>query len=402
MKRLKPSYEKPSFLHCRSLSRIFCISRNWMRVKCRFGCIKKCHAVDMFETMASIEIDGSLGEGGGQIIRSAISLASIFNKQVRITNIRAKRKEPGLRPQHLQSVLASAKLCNAKLEGATVGSTEIDYKPGKLLKLFNEPIDTGTAGSVSLIAQTIIPISIFGGTGLDVTLMGGTEVPNSPTIDYLDKIALPMYRKLGAKIELKIEKRGYYPRGGGILKLRCSRLSEIKPLLLEPNSPNQVDASILSCSRSLPRHVSLRQTESAKALLARVGVEVSSTALDSEGRSSSPGSSILIYHISNSGFIGSSSLGERGKPSERVGEQAAKDFLKEIEASPNVDSHLADMLVTLLCCVKGNSSFTTSYITDHFTTNMEVAKRISNCDIEYHKEGMLHQVNIVGSSEKPN
>ena len=356
----------------------------------------------MFGIMTVIEIDGSIGEGGGQIIRSAISLASIFNKPIRITNIRAKRKEPGLRPQHLQSVLASAKLCNAKLEGAIVGSTQIEYKPGKLLKLFNEPIDTGTAGSVSLIAQTIIPISIFGGTGIDVTMMGGTEVPNSPTVDYLDKIAVPIYQKLGAKIEFKIEKRGYYPRGGGILKLRCSRLSEIKPLSLEKNSSKESNAAIFSCSRSLPRHVSLRQVESAKQLLARGGIETASTTLDNEGRSSSPGSSILIYNVSDSRLIGSSALGERGKPSERVGEEAAKDFLKENAFSPNVDSHLADMLVTLLCCIKGNSRFTTSHITDHFTTNAEVAKRISNCNVEYHKDGSLYEVNIAGSSEKPN
>jgi RNA 3'-terminal phosphate cyclase (ATP) len=356
----------------------------------------------MFATMAFIEIDGSLGEGGGQIIRSAISLASIFSKPVRITNIRAKRKEPGLRPQHLQSVLASAKLCNAKLEGAVVGSTEISYKPSKPLKLFNESIDTGTAGSVSLIAQTIIPISIFGGAGLDVTLLGGTEVPNSPTVDYLDKIALPIYRKLGAKIEFKIERRGYYPRGGGILRLRCSRQSESKPLRLESRTGNQSPVEIFSCSRSLPRHVSLRQTESAKALLSRGGIDISSTTLDTDGQSSSPGSSILIYEVSDSSFVGSSALGERGKPSERVGEQAAKDFMREMADLPNVDSHLADMLVTLLCSVKGESSFTTSAITDHFTTNMEVAKKISNCSVEYHKHGSLYQVNIVGSAEKPN
>ena len=230
----------------------------------------------------------------------------------------------------MQSVLTSAKLCNAKLDGATVGSTEIDYRPTKLLKSFKEPIDTGTAGSVSLIAQTIIPISVFGGINLDVTMIGGTEVPNSPTVDYLDKIALPIYRKLGAKIEFKVEQRGYYPKGGGILKLGCSRLSESKPLLLETAASNHSTASIFSCSRSLPKHVSLRQVESAKAMLARGGVETVATSLDNEGKSLSPGSSILIYNVSDSSFVGSSALGERGKPSERVGEEAAKDFLKEI------------------------------------------------------------------------
>ena len=137
-------------------------------------------------------------------------------------------------------------------------------------------------------------------------------------------------------------------------------------------------------------------------MLARGGVETIGTSLDNEGRSLSPGSSILIYDVSDSRFIGASALGERGKPSERVGEEAAKDFLKEIALSPNVDSHLADMLATLLPCVKGNSSFTTSFITDHFTTNMEVAKKFSKCGVEYHKVGSLYKVNIDGSPEKPN
>lgn len=351
---------------------------------------------------ALIEIDGSLGEGGGQIIRTAISLASIFNKPVRITNIRAKRKEPGLRAQHLQSVMTSARLCNAKLEGTTLGSTEILYRPGKLVKLFNEPIDTGTAGSVSLIAQTIIPISIFGGTGLDVTIIGGTEVPNSPTVDYLEKIVLPVYRKLGAKIEFKIEKRGYYPKGGGILKIRCSRQSESSPISIDGKNEPPTPTSIFSCSRSLPRHVGLRQVESAKNLLSREGFDIKTTTLDCDGNSFSRGSSVLVYSVSESRFIGSSALGERGKPSERVGEQAAKDFVREVSSLANVDSHLADMLVTLLSCVKGNSIFATSDITEHFKTNMKVATAISNCNVEYHKDGSFYRVNIVGSSEKSN
>ena len=186
-----------------------------------------------------------------------------------------------------------------------------------------------------------------------------------------------------------------------MLKLRCSRQSESKPICLDERK-NHGAPAIFSCSRSLPRHVSLRQIESAKALLARAGIEVSSTLTDSDGRSASPGSSILIYKTSDTEFIGSSGLGEKGKPSERVGEEAAKDFIGETSAAPNVDSHLADMLVTLLCCVNGKSSFTTSEVTQHFKTNMEVAMKFSNCSIEYHQESAHQLVNIVGSSEKPN
>ncbi|MCL4518780.1 MAG: RNA 3'-phosphate cyclase, partial [Thaumarchaeota archaeon] len=145
--------------------------------------------------MSFLEIDGSQGEGGGQIVRTAMSLATILRKPVRITKIRAKRQVPGLRPQHLQSVLAASGLCNGRLKGAHVGSTEIIYEPGDPRSCLTETIDTGSAGSISLIAQTITPISIFCNIKLDLEIRGGTEVSNSPTIDYLARVVLPVYKR---------------------------------------------------------------------------------------------------------------------------------------------------------------------------------------------------------------
>jgi RNA 3'-terminal phosphate cyclase (ATP) len=350
-----------------------------------------------------VEIDGSKGEGGGQVIRTALSLASIFQKPIRVTNIRARRSQTGLRPQHLQSVIYAAKICNAALSGASVGSTEITFAPGKLLKSFAEKIDTGTAGSVSLIMQTLIPISLFGRVGLQLSLVGGTEVPHSPTIDYIRKIVGPIYERLGAKIAISLEKRGYYPRGGGVVRLECVSSSEARPIALEKGKENDKSklVSVFSCSRMLPDHVAKRQANSAKNLLEHKGFKVLSE-IDSQGFSLSPGSSILVYRVTESEFIGASALGERGKPSERVGDEAAMNFLSEIETNPNVDSHLADMLVTLLSCVRGRSKFRTSKITEHFTTNADVASKISSCKVEYHKDGPSWQVTVEGSSEKSN
>ena len=351
--------------------------------------------------MDFIEIDGSEGEGGGQVIRTAVSLASIFKKPIRVKNIRAKRFPSGLRPQHLQSVIHAATLCDATLTGATVGSSEITFVPSKIVKSFKGKIETGTAGSISLIAQTIIPISLFGGVELDVSLLGGTEVPNSPTIDYLRKIVLPVYSRFGT-IKLSTEKRGYYPKGGGLAKLCCIAGSEARPLAFQntkENEPKRV--SVFSCSRLLPNHVAERQANSAINILERSGLEVL-VEMDNGGYSLSPGSSVLVYDVTNSQMVGSSSLGERGKPSELVGEAAALGFLDEIRYCPNVDSHLADMLVTLLACVNGKSSFTAPVITEHFITNVRVASKLSNCKVEYQKEGHLWRVTVIGSSEKPN
>lgn len=349
--------------------------------------------------MEFLEIDGSLGEGGGQILRTSVSLSCVLDRPIKITNIRKNRNVAGLRPQHLQSVLTAAKLCNAKVSGANVGSTELEFIPSDPVDNFAGTIDCGTAGSISLIAQTIIPISIFRRINLDVTMRGGTEVPNSPTIDYVQKIVLPIYREM-CDIDLDILQRGYYPKGGGTVELRCSKSKDCH-FSFERASKKSKEVSILSVSRSLPTHVSKRQLESAKMVLSKQGLEIGPTEIDNEGYSLSPGSSILVFQFSDSSLIGSTSLGDRGKRSEIVGEEAARNFVEEAVNLPNVDSHLADMLLTLFC-VRGSFSFTTSSITNHFRTNAEIARKISGCVIDYRKIGQVWQVSVIGSSEKPN
>ena len=350
--------------------------------------------------MQIIEVDGSQGEGGGQILRSSLTLAAIFQKPVRIFNIRAGRKVPGLRPQHLQSALVVSKMSGGTIKGAEIGSTEIVYSPHPLPEKFTDLIDVRTAGSISLIAQTIIPISIFGGVELDVEIRGGTEVPNSPTIDYLMKLVVPVYEKLGAEISLDLKKRGYYPRGGGDVIVKCSSSADLKPIQLLSQDKSPV--RILSISRQLPAHVASRQAEAAMKLLKLSSLKVENPRLDSVGECLSPGSSILIYESGSDKFIGASALGERGKSAESVGEEAGIHFLSEVKSGASVDSHLADMLVTLLSCIPGKSAFRTSALTDHFSTNCEISKKITGCEIETRKSGDSWSVEIVGSPEKPN
>ena len=331
-----------------------------------------------------------------------MSLAAIFKKPIKIINIRAKRRDPGLKPQHLQSVLVASRICGGTVRGADLGSTEIEFVPGNVREKYSEVIDTGTAGSISLIAQTIMPISIFGNIDLNVEIRGGTEVPKSPTIDYLDRLVLPIYEKLGADASLEIKRRGYYPRGGGVVTLKSSRKRNPSPLEIDTSFPEKVPSNILSVSRHLPEHVARRQAETAGNILSQHENGIPVIEIDSSGESFSPGSSITIYKRGSSTFIGSSSLGERGKKAELVGEEAALDFLKETKSTPNVDSHLADMLVTLLSCVVGKSKFRTSTLTTHFTTNCEVAKKLTGCEIQVKKSELSWAVEIDGSPEKPN
>jgi RNA 3'-terminal phosphate cyclase (ATP) len=184
--------------------------------------------------------------------------------------------------------------------------------------------------------------------------------------------------------------------------LKSSKNNKPSPMGLDSHLSEKLTLNILSISRSLPEHVSRRQAETAGKFLALQGLGEFSIETNSTGESLSPGSSITIYEKGASTFIGASSLGERGKKAELVGETAAQDFLEETKSVPNVDSHLADMLVTLLSCVEGKSRFRTSKLTTHFTTNCEVAKKLTGCEIRVSQTSQSWLVEIAGSPEKPN
>ena len=355
--------------------------------------------------MDMLEIDGSQGEGGGQILRTSVSLSCILGKPIHIFNIRAARAQPGLRPQHLNALTSAAEICNSKLKGAAVGSTEIELFPGETDKQVSKRIDTGTAGSITLIAQTLIPIAMFRGLDMDVQMIGGTEVPFSPTIDYLQRVVVPAYTRIGGDVSVDVKRRGYYPRGGGIARVRVGRSSKPRALdLVRANRDFAERVKVLSCSRSLPAHVVERQASEARKILQQAGLEIESSDVDSMGESSSPGSSILIYTQSNSTYVGSDALGARNKRAEEVGAEAAKGFLEEASANPNLDSHLADMIVTLLSCVKGKSQFVTSKITNHLKTNLDVAHKLTGgtFSMEKTEEMRAWRVSLSGLSEKSN
>ncbi len=355
--------------------------------------------------MKFVEIDGSQGEGGGQILRTSVSLSSILNIPVRISQIRAGRREPGLKPQHLQAIVSASLVCGGTLFGAEVGSTQIEYVPGSPKNIVTN-VDTHTAGSVVLISQTLVPISILCHKDLEVTIIGGTEVSNSPTIDYLVRVVIPVYRLLGVDVQVRLEKRGYYPKGGGKITVKSDgSKSRILPLnLLGQSSGNleESDYNILSISRSLPDHVTYRQSQAAQATLKKSSLRMGKVESDKAGPSLSPGSSLLIYNVSKHAFIGSCALGERGKKAEAVGEEAAIGFLAEARNRPGVDSHLADMIVPILACIPGLSLFSTPRISNHLLTNLNVARQLTGCSFELveMKDRGLWRVSISGLAEK--
>ena len=201
-----------------------------------------------------IEIDGSFGEGGGQIVRTAVALSAVTGDPVRITRIREGRKKPGLSPQHVTSILALAKVANARIEGAKPRSPEITFRPGEIRGGRRE-IDIGTAGSITLLLECLLPALVFADSPSTLTVRGGTDVKWSPTIDYLSHVALLAFAEFGVLSRLSCRRRGYYPRGGGIATLEVVP-GKLKRADLSMPEPNAVEGS--SHSSNLPEHVASR------------------------------------------------------------------------------------------------------------------------------------------------
>jgi len=335
-----------------------------------------------------IEVDGSYGEGGGQILRTAVSLGGALGREVRIFNIRAGRSQPGLRPQHLTGVKAAAEMCNAQLKGSEVGSTELVFKPSKL-RTGRFRFDVGTAGSITLVLQTLMPLLAYSPGRVEVEIIGDTDVKWSPPIDYFIHVALPVLGKLGSTCQLEVLRRGHYPRGGGQVRLTTTPVEIIKPITgIDPGSVVRIRG--VSHGVGLPRHVAERQSQAARKALSGKGLPEPDIVIDySEAKSNlGAGSGLVLYAETRGGAIlGGDSLGERGKPAEEVGEEAAGKLVEEIESGAYLDSHMGDMIIPYLALADGNSEVSVSQITQHTLTNLKVAEWLAG--VRFGVEGEL-------------
>lgn len=316
-----------------------------------------------------IEIDGSFGEGGGQIVRTAVALSAVTGKSVRITRIRAGRRNPGLSPQHVTAILALAKVAEAEIEGARSRSSEIIFRPGEVRGGRHE-VDIGTAGSITLLMECLLPALIFADSPTVLIVRGGTDVKWSPPIDYLLQVALPALAEFGVRCRLTCERRGYYPKGGGVATL------EVAPGRLTRADLSAVEHGLVegvSHSSNLPEHVAKRQSEAAVEVLKRADfdaeIRCETNAL------SSTGSGITLW----SGRKGASALGERGLPAEKVGASAAGAMVVELRSKTAVDRYLADQLVPYLALAGG--SYTAPEVSKHASTNIWTATRFLDVDI---------------------
>jgi RNA 3'-terminal phosphate cyclase (ATP) len=303
-----------------------------------------------------ISIDGSYGEGGGQIIRTALTLSAITQKPFRISNIRANRPNSGLQPQHIMACKAVRNISRGNLSGAEVGSREFAFEPGPIVGGKYE-FDIGTAGSVTLVAQTIIPILLRASKESEVRIIGGSHVMKSPGYDYFEKVFIPGAALFGASIESKMVRPGYFPKGGGIIDIKVTP-AELHGCAIFP----QEDAvQVIIRLSGLDDGIAIRE----KKIFVQNGIEKIYLRRD---EALCVGNAVTAWK----GLHGAYVLGEKGKRAELVAKEAVDALLAEKE---DVDVHLADQILLYAALAQGATKYTTSAISEHLRTNAYVISR---------------------------
>lgn len=328
-----------------------------------------------------IVIDGSFGEGGGQILRTSIALSCVTGKPVEIVNIRKSRPRPGLQPQHVTAVKAAAKISNAIVEGADISSTTIRFSPGKTRGgeyRFDVSEIKGSAGSTSLVLQTILLPLIFADQESAVTLIGGTHVPWSPTFHYLRHVFFPTLFRMGLTADLMIEKWGWYPLGGGAVNVKIKPGKQLSGITMTERGILK-SVSGTSTVSNLPMEIAVRQRNRALAVLSRQGIEAALETVSalSVGR----GTHLFLLALSENSVAAFDSLGALGKRAEIVADEASTALLNYLDTGAAVDPYIADQLIAYCSLARGISKFTTSRITRHLLTNVWAVKQFLTVEI---------------------
>ena len=340
-----------------------------------------------------LEVDGSQKSGSGTILRLSIAMAAILKEPLHIRNVRLKRPEPGLRPQHLESVLTAAKLCKADIDGASLGSRELWFYPGEIVGGRVEA-EIGTAGSIPMLLITVLPMCAFAKSPVILHVSnGGTDVSHSPTISYLSQVFFPVLGRMGIKASLTVHKYGYYPRGMGEASVKIHPTRKLTPLRLEEFGSLEALEGLSVCTYLADRRVAERQAETAGNLLSSRGHHSIISVVNDFSNPLQKGSSLTLWARTDTGvLLGGDSIGELRKTSETVGLEATENLLQEVEAKATVDVHLADMLVPYLALAEDECAFLTRSMSDHLETNIWLSQEILNVKFKTSRMGSLYRV----------
>lgn len=320
-----------------------------------------------------INIDGSYGEGGGQILRTALALSAITGKPFRMEKIRAGRKNPGLQAQHLTAVLACAEICGARVEGEHPGSPSLTFtpqsppQPGKYTWDVRQARKGGSAGSAPLILHTVLyPLALADGDS-QITIQGGTHVPFSPPYHYLAGVLIPALAKIGVSVEVALQRWGWYPQGGGVIHAQIRGRTAFTGIAARERG-QLIRLRGLSAVSNLPLAIAQRQSRRVEEVLKREGLEIEIEIISAPALG--PGTCVFLWAEFANLSAGTTALGARGKSAERVAEEAAGEFLSYFKSGAALDMHLADQLLLPLVLAATPSHFTTCRITRHLLTNI--------------------------------
>ncbi len=330
--------------------------------------------------MKKIKLNGTDGEGGGQILRSALTLSMITQKPFEIENIRGKRVKPGLLRQHLTAVKASQEICSATVKGANIGSQKLIFTPGRI-KSGSYIFSVGTSGSCMLVLQTVLPALIFGKDRSEIVLEGGTHNPFAPTFHFLRDVYIDVLKKIGIDIEIRLDKYGFYPAGGGRVEVLIHPIEKSKRLnLLKRGSLKELNStSLLS---NLPEKIGIREVNKADQLLqsiAKVSKKVKT--VDSTG----PGNVFLTKVICDNITEIFTTFGEKKVKSETVASRCVNDTIDYLMSDAAVGEHLADQLIIPLAINEGGC-FSTNIMSSHTKTNINTVGRFLNIKIDCNKQ----------------
>jgi RNA 3'-terminal phosphate cyclase (ATP) len=349
-----------------------------------------------------VRLDGSYGEGGGQILRTALALSSILRKPIEIFNIRKNRKVPGLMAQHLTCVNASKVIAEAEVEGNELGSTRLRFRPTQLTGgefLFDVAEKKGSAGSVTLVLQTLLPILLYSACDSKVVARGGTHVSWSPSFHYFKEVFLKQLNRIGVQAEARIEKWGFYPKGGGEVILEMKRESRIRPFsFIERGVLRELHH--LSCVSGLSSEVAKRQLEGALSSLGTVKVPIRGKLQDvpSSGRGTFFFWRAEFDHTT-AGFDSLGTIGVRavsGRPglpalhhgpgelarAEQVGREATEALLQFLSSEGALDEHFSDQVALYAALAEGRSEFVAPRMTQHLETNLWVIRQLTGRVVE--------------------
>ncbi|WP_423751045.1 RNA 3'-terminal phosphate cyclase [Salinirarus marinus] len=314
-----------------------------------------------------LEIDGSAG--GGQLLRTALTLSVLDDRPFRIEDVRAERPNPGLRSQHLACVRAAARLADADVDGDEVGADTLAFRPDGLAAT-DVGVDVGTAGSVTLVFDTLLPVAVALSRPVSVTVTGGTDVKGAPPLDYYRRVKLPLLARFGLDADVTCARRGFYPAGGGEATLSLAPASLSRFDLTTRGDFDGVTAHSVASEALEKREVADRQASRAVALLDDAGIETESTV--DYVSSDSPGSVLVLRATCGRTLAGFDALGERGRSSEEVAEGAVSALLSWRDGPGAVDSHLADQLLVPLALAGGRVRVPS--VTPHVETNAAVIR----------------------------